>query len=98
MSRFSPSSSSSSPKSNGYAKRRIAGQEMAGTVEAVGANVTALKPGDEVYGQLPGGAFAEYVCAPAGLFAPKPANLTFEEAAAVPGCCSLDGRCRTLLA
>ncbi len=71
---------------------------MAGTVEAVGANVTALKPGDEVYGQLPGGAFAEYVCAPAGLFAPKPANLTFEEAAAVPGCCSLDGRCRTLLA
>lgn len=65
-------------------RRRIAGQEMAGTVEAVGANVTALKPGDEVYGQMPGGAFAEYVCAPADLFAPKPANLTFEEAAAVP--------------
>ncbi|WP_375766925.1 NAD(P)-dependent alcohol dehydrogenase [Archangium gephyra] len=65
-------------------KRRIAGQEMAGTVEAVGPNVTALKPGDEVYGQMPGGAFAEYVCAPADLFVPKPANLTFEQAAAVP--------------
>ncbi len=65
-------------------KRRIAGQEMAGTVEAVGPNVTALKPGDEVYGQMPGGAFAEYVCAPANMFAPKPANLTFEQAAAVP--------------
>lgn len=65
-------------------KRRIAGQDMAGTVEAVGPNVTALKPGDEVYGQMPGGAFAEYVCAPADMFAPKPANLTFEQAAAVP--------------
>ncbi len=65
-------------------KRHIAGQAMAGTVEAVGPGVTALKPGDEVYGQVPGGAFAEYVCAPADLFAPKPANLTFEQAAAVP--------------
>ncbi|WNG29335.1 NAD(P)-dependent alcohol dehydrogenase [Cystobacter fuscus] len=65
-------------------KRRIAGQEVAGTVEEVGPRVTALKPGDEVYGQVPGGAFAEYVCAPADLFAPKPANLTFEQAAAVP--------------
>jgi NADPH:quinone reductase-like Zn-dependent oxidoreductase len=65
-------------------KRRIAGQNMAGKVEAVGPNVTTLKPGDEVYGQVPGGAFAEYVCAPADLFAPKPANLTFEQAAAVP--------------
>jgi NADPH:quinone reductase-like Zn-dependent oxidoreductase len=65
-------------------KRRIAGQDMAGTVEAVGPHVTTLKPGDEVYGEVPGGAFAEYVCAPADLFAPKPANLTFEQAAAVP--------------
>ncbi|MFY0579985.1 NAD(P)-dependent alcohol dehydrogenase [Cystobacter fuscus] len=65
-------------------KRRIAGQEVAGTVEEVGPRVTVLKPGDEVYGQVPGGAFAEYVCAPADLFAPKPANLTFEQAAAVP--------------
>jgi NADPH:quinone reductase-like Zn-dependent oxidoreductase len=65
-------------------KRRIAGQDVAGTVEAVGAHVTALKPGDEVYGQVPGGAFAEYVCAPANLFAPKPANVTFEQAASVP--------------
>jgi NADPH:quinone reductase-like Zn-dependent oxidoreductase len=65
-------------------KHRIAGQDMAGTVEAVGPNVTALKPGDEVYGQMPGGAFAEYVCAPADILVPKPANLTFEQAAAVP--------------
>lgn len=65
-------------------KRRIAGQDVAGTVEAVGAHVTALKPGDEVYGQVPGGAFAEYVCAPEDLFAPKPANVTFEQAASVP--------------
>ncbi|MFY0526563.1 NAD(P)-dependent alcohol dehydrogenase [Archangium gephyra] len=65
-------------------KRRIAGQDVAGTVEAVGAHVTALKPGDEVYGQVPGGAFAEYVCAPVDLFAPKPANVTFEQAASVP--------------
>ena len=65
-------------------KRRIAGQDVAGTVEAVGAHVTALKPGDEVYGQVPGGAFAEYVCASADLFAPKPANVTFEQAASVP--------------
>ena len=65
-------------------KRHIAGQDVAGTVEAVGAHVTALKPGDEVYGQMPGGAFAEYVCGPADLFAPKPANVTFEQAASVP--------------
>ncbi|PTL76939.1 NAD(P)-dependent alcohol dehydrogenase [Vitiosangium sp. GDMCC 1.1324] len=65
-------------------KRRIAGQNVAGTVEAVGSHVTAFKPGDEVYGQTPGGAFAEYVCASADMLAPKPANLTFEQAAAVP--------------
>ncbi|HLL52270.1 MAG TPA: NAD(P)-dependent alcohol dehydrogenase [Myxococcaceae bacterium] len=65
-------------------KRRVAGQQVAGTVEAVGPGVTTLKPGDEVFGQTPGGAFAEYVCTPAALFAPKPANLTFEQAAAVP--------------
>jgi NADPH:quinone reductase-like Zn-dependent oxidoreductase len=65
-------------------KRRVAGQQVAGTVEAVGPGVTTLKPGDEVFGQTPGGAFAEYVCAPAPAFAPKPANLTFDQAAAVP--------------
>jgi len=63
--------------------RRIAGQDIAGTVEAVGKNVTTLAPGAEVFGQVTGG-FAEYVAAPADRLAPKPSNLTFEQAAAVP--------------
>jgi NADPH:quinone reductase-like Zn-dependent oxidoreductase len=58
------------------------GSDFAGVVEAVGANVTDFKPGDEVYGGRTG-AFAEYVCVSKGV-ARKPANLTFEEAAAVP--------------
>lgn len=64
-------------------RHRIAGQNVAGTVEAVGRNVTALKPGDEVYGQVTCG-FAEYVRARADELAPKPAGLTFEQAAAMP--------------
>jgi NADPH:quinone reductase-like Zn-dependent oxidoreductase len=64
-------------------KNRIRGLDFAGTVEAVGQNVTQLQPGDEVYGERVG-AFAEYICAPGGVVAPKPANLTFEHAAAVP--------------
>ena len=53
-------------------------------MEAVGKDVTDLQPGDEVFGgKTGGGSFAEYVCVPAGV-ARKPANLTFEEAAAVP--------------
>lgn len=64
-------------------RHRIAGQNVAGTVEAVGRNVTSLKPGDEVYGQVTCG-FAEYVRARADELAPKPAGLTFEQAAAVP--------------
>ncbi len=56
---------------------------MAGTVEAVGANVTAFAPGDDVYGTVEG-AFAEYAVAVAGRLATKPSNLTFEQAAAVP--------------
>jgi NADPH:quinone reductase-like Zn-dependent oxidoreductase len=59
------------------------GRCLAGTVEAVGASVTAFSPGDEVYG-TGDGSFAEFVCAPAGRLARKPANLTFEQAAAVP--------------
>ncbi|MGH2417321.1 MAG: NAD(P)-dependent alcohol dehydrogenase [Candidatus Limnocylindria bacterium] len=64
-------------------KRSIPGVDMAGTVEAVGAAVTALKPGDEVFANK-GRACAEYVCGPERLFAPRPANLTLEQAAAVP--------------
>src|SRR3984893_12799600 len=59
------------------------GRSMAGTVESVGKNVTVFKPGDEVYGTCDG-SFAEYARARAGLLAPKPANLSFEQAAAVP--------------
>jgi NADPH:quinone reductase-like Zn-dependent oxidoreductase len=64
-------------------KRIATGVDVAGHVEAVGKNVTQLRPGDEVFGQR-GGAFAEYVCAREINFAPKPANLTFEQAASVP--------------
>jgi len=59
------------------------GVDLAGTVEAVGKNVTQFKPGDEVYGNR-FGAFAEYVRASPKSLALKPANLTFEQAAAVP--------------
>lgn len=59
------------------------GSDFAGTVEAVGKNVTDFKPGDEVFGGR-GGAFAEYVTVRKAI-AHKPANVTFEEAAAVPG-------------
>src|SRR5947199_132193 len=59
------------------------GVDFAGTVEAVGKNVTQFKPGDEVFGGR-GGAFAEYVCPRATrAVALKPANITFEEAASV---------------
>src|SRR5881394_3180786 len=59
------------------------GVDFAGTVEAVGKNVTQFKPGDEVFGGR-GGAFAEYVCPRATrAVAPKPANVTFEQAASV---------------
>jgi NADPH:quinone reductase-like Zn-dependent oxidoreductase len=68
-------------------KIRIPGTNMAGQVEAVGKDVTAFKPGDEVFGDLSEsgfGAFAEYVCAPEKALVLKPTNLTFEEAATVP--------------
>ncbi|MET9911188.1 NAD(P)-dependent alcohol dehydrogenase [Streptomyces sp. NPDC006476] len=64
-------------------RQRIRGRDFAGRVESVGAGVTSLKPGDEVFGEADG-AFAEYVCAPEGTVDVKPANLTFEQAAAVP--------------
>jgi NADPH:quinone reductase-like Zn-dependent oxidoreductase len=60
------------------------GVDFAGTVEAVGKNVTKFKPGDEVFGGRDG-AFADYVCVrEARAVASKPANITFEQAAAVP--------------
>lgn len=64
-------------------KRSIPGVDMAGVVEAVGADVTDLSPGDEVYANK-GRACAEYVCGPASVFVRKPANLSLEQAAAVP--------------
>lgn len=63
-------------------KNRVPGTDVAGTVEAVGPQVESLKPGDEVFGWC-AGAFAEYASAPADQFVEKPANLTFEQAAAV---------------
>jgi NADPH:quinone reductase-like Zn-dependent oxidoreductase len=62
---------------------RNPGRSVAGTVESVGANVTALSPGDEVYGTADA-SFAEYACARADRLAAKPANLSYEQAAAVP--------------
>ena len=69
-------------------KNKILGADVAGRVEAVGSNVKQFKPGDEVFGYLPSatgrGTFAEYVCANENAIALKPANLSFEQAAAVP--------------
>jgi NADPH:quinone reductase-like Zn-dependent oxidoreductase len=62
---------------------RIRGTDFAGRVAAVGPDVTGLHPGDEVYGEVHG-ALAEYVCAPQDVLARMPANLSFEQAAAVP--------------
>ncbi|MEU6193814.1 NAD(P)-dependent alcohol dehydrogenase [Streptomyces sp. NPDC047061] len=59
------------------------GRNIAGVVEAVGSGVTGFAPGDEVYGTA-AAAFAEYAAARADRIAPKPAGLTFEEAATVP--------------
>jgi len=59
------------------------GRSLAGTVEAVGANVTGFRPGDDVYGTGEG-TFAEYAVARAGRLTGKPANLSYEQAAAVP--------------
>ena len=67
-------------------KNAVRGTDVAGTVEAVGTGVTRLQPGDEVFGWCSGlgGAFAEYAAVSEDALAPKPANLTFEQAAAVP--------------
>jgi NADPH:quinone reductase-like Zn-dependent oxidoreductase len=64
-------------------KVKVRGRDVAGTVEAVGRDVTGFRPGEDVYGTVEG-SFAELACASETRFAPKPANLTFVEAAAVP--------------
>jgi NADPH:quinone reductase-like Zn-dependent oxidoreductase len=68
-------------------KNTILGADIAGRVVAVGRNAKQFRPGDEVYGDLSvcgNGGFAEYVAVPEHALALKPANLTFEQAAAVP--------------
>jgi NADPH:quinone reductase-like Zn-dependent oxidoreductase len=65
-------------------RHQILGADVAGQVEAVGSRVKQFRPGDEVFGAGGYGGFAEYVCVDESRFVPKPANLTFEEAAAVP--------------
>ena len=68
-------------------KQKILGVDVAGQVEAVGSGATRFKPGDEVYANLLDhgyGGFAEYASVPVDVMSLKPANLSFEEAAAVP--------------
>ena len=61
-------------------KNPVIGSDMAGVVETVGNNVSTFQPGDEVFG-IGKGSYAEYVCAQEDKLAPKPENLTFEQAA-----------------
>lgn len=64
-------------------KNPVRGTDVAGIVETVGANVTRFHPGDEVFGSADG-SYAQYASAAEDKLAPKPSNLTFEQAAAVP--------------
>ena len=65
-------------------KVRVLGADFAGHVEAVGNNITQFSPGDEVFGEVDGGGFAEYIGVSQGSVVRKPVNLTFEQAATVP--------------
>jgi NADPH:quinone reductase-like Zn-dependent oxidoreductase len=65
-------------------KRTILGEDIAGQVEAVGSHAGQLQAGDEVFGEASGGGFAEYVAVAEKNLARKPANLSYEEAAAAP--------------
>jgi len=73
-------------------KNPVIGSDVAGVVEAVGKNVSRFQPNDEVFG-IGKGSYAEYVCAREDKLAPKPANLTFEQAAvvAISGLTALQG-------
>jgi NADPH:quinone reductase-like Zn-dependent oxidoreductase len=66
------------PKDGGF------GSDVAGQVEAVGKAVTRFRPGDEVFAHVLSGGFTEYICVSEDVLGRKPANLTFEQAAAVP--------------
>jgi NADPH:quinone reductase-like Zn-dependent oxidoreductase len=78
------------PLSRGAPRIRILGSDVAGRVAAVGSGVQRFRVGDEVHGDLSRfgfggwGGFAEYVCAPERALVPKPARMTFEQAAALP--------------
>jgi NADPH:quinone reductase-like Zn-dependent oxidoreductase len=65
-------------------KKNFVGHDVAGQVEAVGKAVTGFRPGDEVFADVGAGGFAEYASVSEGVLVLKPANLTFEQAAAVP--------------
>jgi NADPH:quinone reductase-like Zn-dependent oxidoreductase len=65
-------------------KQAGVGSDVAGRVDAVGRDVEDFRPGEEVFGTAIGGSWAEYAAAPVARLAPKPANLSFEEAAAAP--------------
>ncbi|KXK61769.1 NADPH:quinone reductase [Micromonospora rosaria] len=71
---------------SGLRRPRVAvrGRDLAGVVAEVGARVTRFQPGDEVYGTSPGGSYAEFAATTPDRLARKPANLSFEQAAAVP--------------
>jgi NADPH:quinone reductase-like Zn-dependent oxidoreductase len=71
----------------------VRGMDLAGHVEAVGKHVTRFQPGDAVFGWTDDGSYAQYASTPEDHLAPKPANLTFEQAAAVPisGLAALQG-------
>lgn len=70
----------------GLPNNNILGSDIAGRIESVGKNNTEFQVGDEVFGEIPGyhGGFAEYVCTRGKTMMRKPAEMTFEEAAAIP--------------
>lgn len=65
-------------------KNQILGNDKAGRIEAVGKNVKQFQPGDDVFGETRGGAFAEYACVSADELVIKPDNISYQEAAVVP--------------